>query len=119
MNSELTVIKQKITTIFTEVLDELKWPKIGVEIVAASDPKFGDYTTNWSLQQSKNDSLSNYHSPQEIAKKLVVELTEKIKKNNDNILEKVEVAGPGFINFFVKNNVLVEEVLEIKKKEKD
>ncbi|HEY5600872.1 MAG TPA: arginine--tRNA ligase [Patescibacteria group bacterium] len=119
MNSELTVIKQKITTIFTEVLDELKWPKIGVEIVAASDPKFGDYTTNWSLQQSKNDSLSNYHSPQEIAKKLVEKLTEKIEEDGDHILEKAEIAGPGFVNFFVKNNVLVEEVVKIKNKEKD
>ncbi len=48
-------------------------------------------------------------SPHEIAE----EIAGKLRKNSENIFEKIEVAGGGFINFWLKPEVLYEELKEI------
>ena len=62
---------------------------------------FGDYSTNLPLKLSKT------------LKKNPMELAEKIKdiimSSDSKVFEKVEVARPGFINFFLSKDFLVEE----------
>ncbi len=60
------------------------------------DPKFGDYATNAALVLSKLLK----QKPLDVAKDLV----EKIDKS---MFEKVEVAGPGFINFRLRTEELL------------
>lgn len=69
---------------------------------------FGDYSTNAAMKYSKVLKLS----PRDLANKLI----EIIDKSN---LDKIEVAGPGFLNFFVKNDSLTEVVGHIIAKGKD
>lgn len=59
----------------------------------------GDYSSNIAMQLTKE-----YHkNPREIA--------ERIRENifSDQI-EKIEIAGPGFLNFFVKKEYLLENI---------
>ncbi len=58
------------------------------------NPEHGDYSTNIALKLKKN--------PQEIVKKL-----------KSPLLEKIEAAGPGFINFFLSKDYLQKQVGEI------
>jgi arginyl-tRNA synthetase len=62
----------------------------------------GDYSTNIALQ-SKN--------PRELAEFFV----KKIKANKElkNYISKFKVAGPGFINFYLKPEVLINELNQI------
>jgi len=68
------------------------------------DNKNGDYATNVALQLSK----AIKGNPKEIAEKIKSE----IDLNKYNI-EKVEIAGPGFINFFVSKTILANNINEI------
>ncbi len=70
-------------------------PRIEVELTR--DPGHGDYASNIAMilasQAKKN--------PREIAKTLLEGIEDR-----DGVLEKVEIAGPGFLNFFVREGGL-------------
>ncbi len=74
----------------------------GVGLEFPENEAFGDYSTNIAL---------SHKSPREYAEKLV----EKLKTDKDllKIVDKVEVAGPGFVNFWLKKDVLVDNLIQI------
>ena len=61
----------------------------------------GDYATNIAFPLSKLQSMS----PQECAQILVPQLQETLS----GLVEKIEVAGPGFINFFLRDDIRTDE----------
>jgi arginyl-tRNA synthetase len=65
---------------------------------------FGDYTSNVALQLANQKVEKSYQSPREIANGILEEL------DLPSYLESIEVAGPGFINFFISDKVLVEDL---------
>jgi arginyl-tRNA synthetase len=65
----------------------------------------GDYSTNVALAHSKELKTN----PRELAEKIVGEL---LKLHIEN-LEKIEIAGPGFINFHLANTFFAESVTHI------
>jgi arginyl-tRNA synthetase len=69
---------------------------------------FGDYSINVAMLLSKKLK----RNPREVANEIISNL------NSDNsIIEKIEIAGPGFINFFFSPNYIpsiIKEVLEKK-----
>lgn len=68
----------------------------------------GDYSTNIALALGQKLS----RSPREVAESLVSRM------NTKDSIEKIEVAGPGFINFFLSKEYLFNELNEaLKKKE--
>jgi len=70
----------------------------------ASKEEFGDYQCNICLVLSKIYK----RKPREIAIQFVQTLKEN--KNISNLCEDLEIAGPGFINIRLKNNILIEEI---------
>lgn len=89
------------THMFKEEIKEiLKQSVSGADIVEESiaidypiDPKHGDYFTNIALIASKKAGKNPRELAEEISKKM----------QNFDLFEKVEVAGPGFINMWIKN----------------
>ena len=69
-------------------------PQAEIRLEHPEKSDFGDYSTNIALQVKKPAA--------EIAKKL-----------KSNLFEKVEIAGPGFINFFLSKEYLQKQVGEI------
>ncbi len=69
-------------------------PVIVIEIPAHSD--HGDFATNVAMQLAKPEKKP----PRQIAEILV-----KVLEKNTELFEKVEIAGPGFINFFIKKDL--------------
>ncbi|MCX6765165.1 MAG: arginine--tRNA ligase [Candidatus Nealsonbacteria bacterium] len=69
--------------------------------------EFGDYSTNIALVLAKKANIN----PREVADSIKKEI-ENIKSD---ILNKVEVAGPGFINFFVSGKVFIDNLKNIDK----
>lgn len=68
--------------------------------------KFGDYSTNIALVFAPDGT-----SPRIFAETVVQKL--KTCKNLINFVDKVEVAGPGFVNFFIKKEALLEELINL------
>ena len=67
---------------------------VNAEISSTNNEKFGDFQSNASLSNSKKLKLS----PRDISNKIIN------TKNIPSFVEKIEIAGPGFINFTIKNN---------------
>jgi arginyl-tRNA synthetase len=72
---------------------------------------FGDYSSNVAMVLAKKVGKN--------PKVLAGEIVEKIKENKPDFLEKVEVAGPGFINFYLSNKYFSQVLKEILEKEED
>jgi arginyl-tRNA synthetase len=66
----------------------------------STDPKFGDYQANFAMLLGKRLG----RPPKEVAAEIVARL------EVDDLCEKPEIAGPGFINLRIKNQWLAEKL---------
>lgn len=80
-----------------------------VDIQNSTKREFGDFQTNFTMVSSKLIGKN----PREIASTLV----DNFKEND--IIEKLEIAGPGFINIYLKNNFLNEELKKVENEKYD
>lgn len=102
----MRVIKDKTKKIVQEVLSKNYNLEIEVDIENPKNENFGDFSTNIALKISKTLSKN----PSEIANE-IVQLLPDIEE-----LEKVEVAAPGFINFYINSSQTKKIVNEVLKK---
>lgn len=77
-----------------------------VELEFPENEAFGDYSSNVALQVKNQKS-----NPGQIAENIV----EKLKAEGElsKLVEKIEVAGPGFINFWLRRDVLLSNLIQI------
>lgn len=80
-----------------------------VDIQNSTKKEFGDFQTNFAMVSSKLIGKN----PREIANMLVDNFTE------NDIIEKLEIAGPGFINIYLKNSFLNEEIKKVENEKYD
>jgi len=78
-----------------------------VRLEHPTDERFGDYSTNIAMVVAK----SNKKNPVEVAKEIKNKLDEIIDKTDT--VEKIEVAGGGFLNFYLKKEYLVKQAEKI------
>lgn len=111
------MLKQRILEDLQKAVKDLGYPttdpdKIGADIVLSTpkNPNFGDYSTNLALQLAKLKSVKLKQSPVEIANEILQKFEEA------DYLEKAEIAGGGFINFFIKPQYLVQDLKEVLQK---
>ena len=79
-----------------------------VVLQRSKDPAHGDYATNLAMRYGKSLGMN----PRDFAAKLVENLA-------DPCIEKVEIAGPGFINFFMHADALTGILSEVFRLGKD
>lgn len=78
-----------------------------IEVNLCKDKKFGDFSSNIAMKYASQ----NNENPRDFAKKII-----NLIEDNNNII-KIEIAGPGFINFFVSKKTqfsIVDKILEDK-----
>ncbi len=80
-----------------------------VKLELSENEAFGDYSSNIALQDKRQEVKDK--SSRELAENLVKKL--KADKNLSEICDKVDIAGPGFINFWLKKDVLVDTLKQI------
>ena len=83
-----------------EGVDQAKMDSLLATIRPATDDKFGDYQANCAMALGKQLGTP----PREIAAR-IVELVDL-----DDLCEKTEIAGPGFINLTLKDHWLREQL---------
>lgn len=97
-------MKEKIRTI---ILDAIKktFPELDMPLfkLDSADENFGDYATNIAMVLAKLTG----QSPKDIAEKLVDILSQ------EKMFEKVQIAGPGFINFYLEPVEFQKQVIDI------
>lgn len=75
-----------------------------IVIEHSRDTAHGDYSTNVAMRSCRLFGMK----PRDLAEKLISEM-------KSDAIDKIEIAGPGFINFFLKKDALqsvIEKVLE-------
>lgn len=104
-------MKKRLTKLLTEaihdctargLIPEMALPPLEVEL--PKDAGHGDYATNVAMILASRLKMN----PRRIAEIIVAKM-----QLQEQILEKIEIAGPGFINFFIKDDVWCQLLQEI------
>lgn len=100
------MMKKAIENLIQEAVKKAGYKTDAVEVFYPEEDKFGDFSTNIALKLAKDINKN----PKEVAEKIVT----KIKTE---AVEKVEIAGPGFINLFVTPTFWQDQLSEIIKQD--
>ncbi|OGY16531.1 MAG: arginine--tRNA ligase [Candidatus Chisholmbacteria bacterium RIFCSPHIGHO2_01_FULL_49_18] len=108
-----------------KALKALNLPQVDITLEHPADEAHGDYATNValklhqqlhrhearSMKHEKISQVAPYKTPREIAKAIADYFEFRI--SDFGFLHKVEVAGPGFINFWISEHFLLDELKRI------
>ena len=86
-----------------ELADVPERNSIRTTVERARDPRHGDFATNVAMRLAKSAGKN----PRELAVEIIAAL------GDNELIEKVDVAGPGFINFFVSDRAFHDEIAAI------
>jgi len=105
------IIDREIAKIFENTIKKLYNEKETkkVEVSVATNEKFGDFQTNFAMMNSKIIGKN----PRTIAQEILDNLEE------NDVIDKLEIAGPGFINIFLKSKYLGEVLKKSRTEEYD
>ncbi len=98
-------MKKELEEIIKQALKNLGIEAGNVVLEHPAEIKNGDYSTNVALACAKVAG----QNPKVLAEKIVAELL----KNKSNEIEKIEIAGPGFINFYLSKEFFTNSIKEI------
>jgi arginyl-tRNA synthetase len=96
------MLKKQILEDLKKVVKDLGYTTDDIVVSIPQNSSFGDYTTNIALQLAKLKSGNNKQNPTGIANEIVEKLS------NLSYLDNLEIAGGGFINFFIKDKELLK-----------
>ncbi len=105
------MIKDILSSSIKEALKNLGIEAGSIALEHPSDINFGDYSTNVAMAYAKQVGSN----PRELAEKIKAE----IEKEQPKEISKLEVAGAGFINFYLSHEFFAESVKEILKKKEN
>lgn len=100
-----------IREVIEKAVEELGVPNMDFAVEHPRDERMGDYSTNVAMVLSKQVGKN----PREVAQEIVSCVTRNTNARMHEIVEKVEVAGAGFINFYLKKEYLLDQMGEATK----
>jgi arginyl-tRNA synthetase len=100
-----------ITQALKNIVSQYK-TEINFSLEHPSDPAHGDFATNLALLlYPKLENKTDYASPRALAEHIKSSLL--LDNELMEIVERLEVAGAGFINFFIKSQKMLQELDDI------
>ena len=103
----MSPMKQAISEALAKALKSLGIADARIKLDYPENPDHGDFSTNAAMVHAKELKLP----PKALAEKIVSEF----RKAMPDAVESVDIAGPGFINFKVKDAVFSDEIISIVK----
>lgn len=104
-------MKEQIEKLIKEALKNLNIDDAIFSIEHPLDFKNGDYSTNVAMVCAKGLKTN----PKELAEKINKELEKNLLKE----ISKIEIAGPGFINFYLSRDFFAESIRDILNKKEN
>ena len=106
----MATLKQRLQTLIDAAVDILKGQAViaadsasAAQVEPARAAAHGDFASNIALLLGKGAGLP----PRDLAQKIIARLPP------NDLIDKIEIAGPGFINFFLKKGAFQAVVREI------
>ncbi|VUZ44461.1 unnamed protein product [Hymenolepis diminuta] len=106
---QVSVLSALVSTFDLAIKKAFPETKSGpVAITPSTNPKFGDYQCNNALSLSKVLSVDGKKiAPRDISTKIC----ENLEKGS--LIDKVEIAGPGFINIYISRKFVEDEIIKL------
>ncbi|PIS28324.1 arginine--tRNA ligase, partial [Candidatus Saganbacteria bacterium CG08_land_8_20_14_0_20_45_16] len=103
------MLKRQICLLLQSALEQLEIKdNLEIKVDIPRQKEYGDYSTNIAIVAAKKVG----QNPRELA----TNLTEALKVvDTQKVFSKIEIAGPGFINFFLSDKYLQASLLEVAK----
>ena len=98
----MKTLPQLLEARLTPVVRKLVGDDATVSVVPAADPRFGDYQSNAAMVLAKQVG----QPPRQFAQAIVADLP------IDDLCESVDIAGPGFLNFTLRNDTVAGHLSE-------
>ena len=102
-------IKKDLRNIINESLSKMNIDRVSFIVEVPKNKENGDYSTNVAMELTK----VLRKNPREIAEEIVANI------DKGNIIDRIVIAGAGFINFYINNSYLLKGIDEIIKLDKD
>jgi arginyl-tRNA synthetase len=80
-----------------------------IDLSIPENSEHGDYSTNIAFKVTSEKFKGN--TPREVAEQIIENLNKE--KELKEIISKIEVADPGFINFFISKDALINNLIQI------
>ncbi|MBL4581586.1 MAG: arginine--tRNA ligase [Gammaproteobacteria bacterium] len=103
MNTLKQILNQQVGAALSEVSG---LADCDPNVITASKPEFGDYQSNGVMSIAKKAGSN----PRQLANDVV----EKMTADANPLIERFEVAGPGFINIHLSDSALMQRAAEIR-----
>jgi arginyl-tRNA synthetase len=108
--------KQEIKKILEKQIKSFTKENINFSVETSPNKNYGDYSTNVAMVLAKKIG----ENPKEVAEDIIFEINASLIRANKrsqkkNIFEKIEIAGPGFINFFINEKIFIDNLKKINK----
>ena len=123
------MLQDQLKKVISRALGNLNFPVVKFSEIQIEHPNLeqhGDYSTNIAIDKysevkrlsSKSEFVNPdkpnsllYQNPQDLAEAIKKEL--QADKDVQKLVEKIKIAGPGFINFHLRSEVLIQELQAI------
>lgn len=100
------MLKEHIIKKIQTALTKIHFQQNDIAVDTPTNPQFGDYTTNIAMRLAKELKKN----PIQVAEEIIAHIP------SDEVIQKVEVIKPGFINIFITSHVLLESMINAAKK---
>jgi len=107
------MIREKIKKSIEDALKKLEIEAKEIHLEHPEDLSHGDYSTNVAMVLAPKSGLK----PLQLAEKLKSDLSKGLQKGG--FIEKIDIAGPGFINFYLSPEFFNESIKEILERKSD
>ena len=109
----MDLMKRDIQRLLERVLEDMGLEEaVSPQVSVPENPLHGDFSTNIAMLLSKQLKKN----PREIAEELKSSIQKYQTTSGAGIIDRVEIAGPGFINLFLTEASLISQVSEVPKK---
>lgn len=96
-------ISLEITKLIKDTLKKINIEDANFIVEIPNNRTNGDYSTNVAMELTKK----LHKNPKEIAELIVANI------EKENIIERIDIAGPGFINFYLNKEYLLSKIEEV------
>ena len=103
LKSNIAHLVEQALALMPELADATEVSAISKSVERTRDSRHGDFTTNIAMRLAKSIGKN----PRELAAQIIEHLPAS------ELVDKVEIAGPGFINFHVSNAAFHQEIARI------
>jgi len=102
------MVKKELEKIIQDALEGLSISESDFVVERPLQKGLADYATNAAIYCAKKADKN----PKDLAQEIVSE----IEKQKSDLISKIEIAGPGFINFFLSESAIIKEISLVEEK---